>query len=598
MLSDSLKSAPFAAIVLDRAFAVRDYNEKAAQLIGKDCALGADLERFCQFEILSRSIKEWFSTGQRTLSTEIPLSDGRYLDLECWLSEEDASINVLIRDISETIQERKKSELLGLAVGKAWESVCITDADLDPPGPRFVYCNKGYEKLTGFSPEEVLGKSPRIHQGPLTDKSVLSRLKQNLKDGFPFHGETLNYRKDGSPFWLEWKIFPIKNEVGKITNYIAFQRDISDRKNAQQKATELSSIISHELRAPLASIQGSLRLLQLDYDPVLAPELLDICVKSVQRLLRLVNEIIEVEEAENGQMELDLKALPVRQLFHSTQQTLQNYLPEKDLRINIDVPIELEVIADEDRIIQVLINLVSNAMKHSPRKGEVTLSACQDADGSIRILVKDQGPGISQENIEKLFSKFHMLHAEDGIEREGSGLGLAIAKSLVQAHGGTVGVESKVGEGSTFWFNLKGKHKDERISPQKQLSGSILLVAKNDAFAEYFRTGMNNLGYLVNRVVTLEEIDSALNQFLPEICVLGIDSNREKSYSAGLSRLTNLKIPIVLVQNCGFDPEGLSTSLSASKVSPKQFLEQVQQYITAKTRLKEPEELVDRCNAT
>ncbi|CAN5299855.1 hypothetical protein BH11CYA1_BH11CYA1_22450 [soil metagenome] len=575
MKGDMLENAPFGMLSLDRAFNILESNEAARRLVGASCLPAESLQSLDGLKEICLGLTKWLETLAETVQLETHIN-GRYLEFQCWSRHDKTLVYVLIKDVTQERSETARMKLLMTAVEQAWESVCITDAELEKPGPHFVYSNHGYEALMGYREDEILGLTPRIHQGPLTDKAVLARLKENLSEGSNFHGEAINYKKDGTPFWLEWKISPVKNDQGKIVNYIAFQRDITPLKDAQQRSRDLSSIMAHELKAPLASINGALGLLQLSYEPETADELLTIGIDSVQRLLRLINDILEVEKIEDRKFDLKLNVFSVRRLFNLVQQTLQNYIPENNLHIAIDVPDDLEVYGDLDRLTQVLINLTSNALKYSPKGGTVTLSAYlsnESGDGNVRILVKDQGPGIRQENLSKLFSRFQQLVPEDGVVREGSGVGLAIAKSLVEAHGGKIGAESRVGEGSTFWCELKGHSGQSQRS--SRVARSLLLVDDNELFASFIKQRMTALGYLVNRVASLNDIGDALKAFTPQICI--IDSALEGAQEAVAAiDSKKLEIPIVTVSGFGADSDGLISSICASKLSAEQFIEQLQ----------------------
>ena len=569
------KNAPFGLLGLDREFTILESSEFVKSHIGAAWLPGANLYSLDGQKELCLSLTNWLETSAETVSIETSI-DSRYLRFQCWFSDDKAVVYALVSDITQERCETARMKLLVNAVEQAWESVCITDAELELPGPRFVYSNRGYEALMGYSEAEVLGLTPRIHQGPLTDKAVLARLKQNLSSGSNFHGEAINYKKDGTPFWLEWKISPVKNDDGKIINYIAFQRDVTPLKEAQQRARDLSSIMAHELKAPLTSINGALGLLQLDYDPETADELLTIGMDSVQRLLRLIDDILEVEKFEDRKFDLRLDVFSVRRLLNFVKKTLQNYIPENNLHIEIDAPDDLELYADIDRITQVLVNLTSNALKYSPKGGTVTLSAYHSGDsseGNVRILVKDQGPGIRQENLAKLFSRFQQLVPEDGVQREGSGVGLAIAKSLVEAHGGKIGAESTVGEGSTFWCELKGHINQGQKS--LKVARSLLLVDDNELFASFIKRRMSSLGYLVKRVGSLNDIGDALKTFTPQICIIG---NEVAGSEYAISAIVGGKpeIPIVTVSGFGDNSEGLISSICTSKLSAEQFIEQLQ----------------------
>ncbi len=152
-----------------------------------------------------------------------------------------------------TVDNWKDSEeqiqLLLRAVEDTEDSVLITDADLESPGPRIVFVNPGFSKMTGYSRDEVLGRSPRILQGPKTERKVLDELRRCLEKGEPFFGETINYRKDGSEYFLEWHISPVRDTAGRITHFVSVQRDITARKKAEELQVQF-----HQQKARTAAI--------------------------------------------------------------------------------------------------------------------------------------------------------------------------------------------------------------------------------------------------------------------------------------------------------------------------------------------------------
>lgn len=148
-----------------------------------------------------------------------------------------ASYAVARKMFLEAVGKWKKNErdlnLLEGAISDDYDSILITELDLEKPGPRIVYVNKGFEKLTGYKKEEVIGKTPRILQGPKTDRKTLNRLKKSLREGKSFFGQAINYRKDGSEFIMQWDIHPLHNDKGEITYWVSYQQDISKRKQAE-----------------------------------------------------------------------------------------------------------------------------------------------------------------------------------------------------------------------------------------------------------------------------------------------------------------------------------------------------------------------------
>lgn len=140
---------------------------------------------------------------------------------------------MFLKAVSKWKKTEKDLCLLEEAISNDYDSILITELDLEEPGPRIVYVNKGFEKLTGYKKADVIGKTPRILQGPKTDRKTLNRLKKSLREGKSFFGQAINYRKDGSEFIMQWDIHPLHNEKGEITHWVSYQQDISKRKQAE-----------------------------------------------------------------------------------------------------------------------------------------------------------------------------------------------------------------------------------------------------------------------------------------------------------------------------------------------------------------------------
>ncbi len=470
----------------------------------------------------------------------------------------------LTGDLRKSLEEHRR-HLLSKAAEQAWESICITDCEIDEPGPRFVYVNHAFELLTGWTAAEVIDKNPRILQGPLTDRKVTARLRQCLIDGTNFHGEAINYRKNGVPFWMEWKISPVKDASGKITNFIAFQRDISQAKAAQQRIEDFHSVLSHELRAPLTSILGSLRLIEEFDNPHSAEgkEFLEIAISSTVRLSSLINDLLELSKIESGQIELKLVDVSVTELVDTAAKALINYRSDDQVIIDI-ASIDAQVRVDRDRIVQVLINLISNAMKFSPANAAVLVSVTQEG-GAIRFSVSDKGPGISEENQLKLFTKFIQLVSADGIQRQGTGLGLSTVKALVEQHSGRLGVSSRVGQGSTFWFELDAVGAAVAVSPP--LTKALLLVEDDKSLAKLIKFHLISEGYALHSVSTLQEAIAVLETTKLDACIIdmvlpdGMGVNLvEKIDKSSL----NAKVPILMTSASRFNDSELGSPVTVS----------------------------------
>jgi PAS domain S-box-containing protein len=146
--------------------------------------------------------------------------------------------------------------LLRAAVEAVGEAIVVTGPDLDPPGPRIEYVNPGFTRMTGYAPEEVLGRTPRMFQGPATDRAVLDRMRADMEAGRPSRGETVNYRKDGAAFTIEWLITPVLDEAGRVAHWVSAQRDVTERKRAEVRQRRLLAELNHRVKNTLAAVQS------------------------------------------------------------------------------------------------------------------------------------------------------------------------------------------------------------------------------------------------------------------------------------------------------------------------------------------------------
>ncbi len=238
---------------------------------------------------------------------------------------------------------------------------------------------------------------------------------------------------------------------------LALIRDVTDRKLVERAKDEFVATVSHELRTPLTSIRGSLSLLEHEVVGPLPPEALElvqIARHNTERLLLVINDILDLEKVTSGKMTLVLRPVDPLRLMTTVARSIRGMGEQAGVHVIITACCGGVVLGDDDRLVQVLNNLVSNAIKFSPRGGRVELSAAAAVEAKIRFLVRDEGPGIAPEHHTRVFERFQQIDASDSRERGGTGLGLAIVKSIVEEHGGVAGLDSAPGRGSTFWFEL------------------------------------------------------------------------------------------------------------------------------------------------
>jgi PAS domain S-box-containing protein len=232
--------------------------------------------------------------------------------------------------------------------------------------------------------------------------------------------------------------------------------DITEQRVVEQMKQEFIAVVSHELRTPLTSIRGSLGLLGaglLDDNPVLRQRMLTVAQLEVERLTRLVNDILDLERLESHQARCDRAWCNAAELVQTVNQSLQSVAAETQIILVWEMPVNLKIWVDADRIAQVLINLLNNAIKFSPEQTTITTTAVM-ADGRVMFRIRDQGRGIPAHQLESVFDRFKQLDAADSRTKGGTGLGLAICRGIVEQHGGKIWVESVVGAGSTFCFTL------------------------------------------------------------------------------------------------------------------------------------------------
>lgn len=255
---------------------------------------------------------------------------------------------------------------------------------------------------------------------------------------------------------------PAPNEVGHLQstfNSMAQRvlQNMEDLTALDRAKSEFLSIASHELRTPLTSIKGSLSLLRSGIVGKLneaALNLMNIAETETDRLIRLINDLLDLAKIEAGKFPLHPSWQPLIPLLQSNTQSLQGLAAAAQVQLSFNCEMNIETHMDKDRIQQVLTNLISNAVKFSPQGGLVEVICSIDPQQNLLIEVQDQGRGIAPQDQELIFQKFRQATSPENPLVKGTGLGLAIAKALVEEHGGTIGVRSTIGQGSTFYFTL------------------------------------------------------------------------------------------------------------------------------------------------
>ncbi len=255
--------------------------------------------------------------------------------------------------------------------------------------------------------------------------------------------------------WNAWSIDRIDRARLRAINEM--EAEIARRKEVEQRFKDFYSNVSHELRSPITSIQGALQLIDQTMDPHSASNIKDLISTadfSCDRLIRLINDLLDVKQIEEGKLSLKLGPLDTLEVVTVAVDGLKGMAHDASVKLSVVMDVLGYVLADEDRTIQVLTNFISNAIKFSHPGDLVVVKISQPAPERIRFSVKDSGPGIAEDQQHKIFGKFEKIDAHDGLKRKGSGLGLAISKGIVEEHGGTIGFSTELEKGTEFWFEL------------------------------------------------------------------------------------------------------------------------------------------------
>jgi len=358
---------------------------------------------------------------------------------------------------------REKSQHMA-AIEHLRAGVLVTDPSA-PDNP-IIFCNPGFNNMTGYSPEEVLGRNCRFLQGPEADPVVVAEIRRAIDERRLFNGLIRNRRRNGEVFWNYLTITPVFDANGKLLNFVGLQQDVTDVKNArdelaasyaelrklQELRDNLTHMIIHDLRSPLTGVIGYLDLFKRRSAAKLdAKELgyINTAFGAAEKLNEMITSLLDTNRLESGEMPLDLRGHDVSEIVRTATQSLAAAFGERKITSDLGDAAHI-AFCDADLVRRVVSNLLTNALKFTSAKGSITVRVASNRD-FIEVSVSDTGPGIPAEHHGKIFEKFGQV--ESGT-RHSTGLGLAFCKLAVEAQGGRIGVESAPGEGSRFWFTL------------------------------------------------------------------------------------------------------------------------------------------------
>ncbi|MES2310168.1 MAG: PAS domain S-box protein [Verrucomicrobiota bacterium] len=389
----------------------------------------------------------------------------------------------VVADITERKEAERKNQRLRNTMN-AHSIVAITDV-----AGTILEANDGFCRISQYFREELVGQNHRLINSGFHPREFFREMYHTISSGKTWQGEIKNRAKDGTYYWVSSTIVPWMNDEGKPEYYVAFRTDITQQKLLQEELTvakeqaeeasraksEFLAMMSHEIRTPMNGIIGFSSLLDQMSLEETQREYVSIIQTCGQNLLSLINDILDFSKMEARKLELVVQEFDLNEAIHYVRELLTPKAEEKGIEIVhfVDPRVTLLYRGDQQRIQQILMNLVGNAVKFT-EKGEISIitqheAASEVAPASIKVKVKDSGVGIPEGRLKELFTPFTQVDSSSTRKFEGTGLGLAISMGLVKMMGGEIGCQSVYGKGSEFWFTLPILNlKKERVESPPQ----------------------------------------------------------------------------------------------------------------------------------
>lgn len=540
-------------VALDKDGVVRLMNEAAEEMLGRP-----------RGDIINRPVEDIgspeFATHLRRAVTKRPpakpfavLWNDRHLSCKVsrFAGGGQAGIAISIRDDTQLIRQQEQSEAVLASTG---DGLVVFS-----PDDRITYVNPAACEILGSAAKKLVGKTITpdqllgIEPASATELEPCNEIMRCGQIGCPAYGATDSrcwlmsgtlcgkgesvsfeqkrcncaacevYKRNSDAlnglgsreyrevtlttprhFVIKTRTNPVTDSNGHYIGMVLTLHDITAEREIASMKNEFVSTVSHELRTPLTSIKGYVDLI-LDGDAgevdEIQREFLGIVKENADRLVALINDMLDISRIESGRVHLKLEPMPIEDVIAGTVDSFRAVLEQSGRTLKARVPDTLpKVKADRDRVGQVLMNFVSNALKYSPNGGDVVVSARHVGD-YVNVSVQDHGMGISREDQKQLFTKFYRI--DNALTREigGTGLGLSICKSIIELHGGKVWVRSRQGEGSTFSFSVPVAPRELVRTPYLQgpaaIGGKVMVVDRDPEVADLIETYLVKRGYEV-----------------------------------------------------------------------------------------------------
>ncbi|MGQ4646442.1 PAS domain S-box protein [Lyngbya aestuarii] len=469
-----LEIANDAIIAVDAQQCITLFNQKAEEMFGYRTqeVVNQPLSRLLPTSLVATNSRQIFDLAQAfTTAREVKeclevfcrRRDQTEFPAEASLSHlelpGETVLTIILRDITERKQAQESLQRLSrhhqLILDSVGEGLC----GLNLAG-KVTFINPAAARLLRYQAAQLLGQPISLILTPPGVPATQELFRRSpiyatLKSGTAH--QLINgvfYCQDGHHLPVDYVSTPIR-EQGDISGAVIAFKDITERLLVEQMKDEFIAVVSHELRTPLTSINGSLRMLAsglLNTQPDKSQRLLEIAIDSTNRLMRLINDILDIERIESGKAPMEKHSCNAAELMIKAVELMQGIAEKAGVSLCVRT-VSAELWADSDRIIQALTNLLNNAIKFSPQGANVWLIG-EDQGTQIQFDVKDQGRGIPPDMLEIIFERFQQVDVSDSRNNEGTGLGLAICRSIVEQHGGRIWATSTLGKGTTFSFTV------------------------------------------------------------------------------------------------------------------------------------------------
>lgn len=412
----------------------------------------------------------------------------------------------VVRDLTAQKETESRLKRQSWVLNNIADPVLVTD-----PEGNIIGCNPAAETALGYERVELLGTpviSLLADAAEQAKQTMRAEARTVADSGEIWRSEFHIRRKDGAVRLFANTTTGLLDERGTLVGRISVNRDVTEQREIDRMKSEFISVVSHELRTPLTSIMGSLGLIKSGAMGEVNEDvagMINIAHSNSDRLIRLINDILDLEKIEAGKMDFNLEQLDATALLSQAETDNQGYAEKNDVTLKVSRQMrDVSVYADKDKIAQVFANLLSNAIKFSPAGGTVELGAYRHGQ-TIRFFVTDHGPGIPDKFRERIFGKFSQADSSATRAKGGTGLGLSICKMIVERLQGTIGFNSVVDEGSTFFFDLPeaAPEPEPETTAISTLGKTALVVEDDQDSATLMRIVLEQLSLTVDVALTL-----------------------------------------------------------------------------------------------